>query len=348
LNYIAGGLLVHNCHRAKSAQGVASKKMGELARLVSARLGLSGTPLPHDPLDAWAIYRFLAPSIFPRTLTQMRQRYTRPALRSEYRDADVLVTTERGGALVFHKLRDLDDLERKMYRIAHRVRTEDVVDLPPYEDRTVGVTLEPAARKVYRDMEHDLIAQVRGGTVTAANAAIRVLRLQQITGGWLHEEDEQGARTGTALRVSEAKEKALADFLADVGDEPVVVFGRFHTDLDSIHEAARAAAMTSVELSGRTTQLDGWQRGEARVLAVQVQSGSEGIDLTRSRICVYYSLDYNWATWQQSRARVLRPGQSRAVQYVHLIVESSIDQMVLDALHRRGDVISQIVERLGS
>jgi len=330
-------------HRAKSARGAASKAVARIP--APARLGLSGTPLQHDPLDAWAIFRFLAPQIFPRTLTQMRARYTRPALRSEWRDPDILITTGRGREILRWKLDHMDELAQKIGLITHVVRTEDVVDLPEFSDVEIAVDLEPAAMKVYRAIKEDMVAQVSQGVITAANAAVATLRLQQVTGGAVYEEDDMGMRTGRVIHVSDAKRQALADWLEDAV-EPVVVFARFHTDLDAVHAAAKANGRTSYELSGRRTELAEWNASEAGVLAVQVQSGGEGIDLTKARLCVYFSLDYNWALWMQSRARVLRPGQTRNVQYVSFVCRGTVDEHVFKALTARGEVIGAILEHL--
>jgi len=327
-------------HRAASAKGRASRALGELGKTTGARLGLSGTPLPHDPLQAWAVMRFISPTLFPRTISQMRARYTRPAERHEYRDPDVLITSRGQGQLAYWKLRDLDELHRTMYRAAHRIRTEDVIDLPDFEDVEIEIELEPSARKVYRELQRELITEIRGGVVTAANAMVAILRLQQITGGWLETE------AGDKHEVSTAKRSALADWLADVGDEPVVVFCRFRTDLDNAHRAAKAAGLTAVELSGRVRELEAWQGGAAQVLVAQVQAAREGIDLTRARLNVFYSLDFSYAAYSQARARSLRPGQSRAVQFVHLIVADSVDQRVYRALSNREEVLATVVEGL--
>ena len=279
------------------------------------------------------------------TLTEMRARYTRPALRPEWRDPDILITTGRGREILRWKLDHMDELAQKIGLITHVVRTEDVVDLPEFSDVEIAVDLEPAAMKVYRAIKEDMVAQVSQGVITAANAAVATLRLQQVTGGAVYEEDDMGMRTGRVIHVSDAKRQALADWLEDAV-EPVVVFARFHTDLDAVHAAAKANGRTSYELSGRRTELAEWNASEAGVLAVQVQSGGEGIDLTKARLCVYFSLDYNLALYDQSRARTRRPGQSRAVQYVHLIARGTVDEAVYAALNARRSVIDAVLDQL--
>ena len=332
-------LVLDEVHRIKANRGKASRWIGAFATSIEARLGLSGTPLAHSPLDIYGLYRALAPDIFPSSYTRFRERYTRPALMSEWYDDDLIVTAGRGGELQRWKLKGMDDLEEKMYLIADRVKVDDVLDLPESTDETIEVQLEPKAKRVYSQIKQDFISDLGGSVVTAANAMVVALRLSQITGGTLRDEDDE------LHEVSTAKRDALQDYLKDCG-EPVVVFGRFRSDRDAIHEAAENAGLSSSELSGRVNELERWQQGETSVLVAQVQSGSVGIDLTRSRIAIWYSLSYSLSEYLQARARVLRPGQARNVLFKHVVARNTVDEGVYRALESRGKVVDAIVDGL--
>ena len=329
-------------HKLKSPSGRASRYAGLLAQSVPHRVALSGTPLAHDAMDAWATYRAIDRDFtatgFPRTFTQFRARYTRPALRSEWRDPDVLVTTGRGQELLRWKLHNMDDLNERMYRIANR-REAPPPDIEPTES-TWYVDLEPEAARVYREVQRDLISQHEGDLITAANALVRDLRLAQIAGGSVKDED------GNLQRVSTAKQEALTEYLSEVGDEPVVVFARFHSDLDTVHAAAKATGISSGELSGRGTQLDEWKAGEFQVLAVQEQAGGVGLDMTRARLCVYLSMSYSLTDYLQSRARVLGPMQARGVDYTFIVARGTVDEAVRSALNARRSVIDAVLDQL--
>ena len=70
-------LIIDELHRIKSPTGRASKWLGALASTVGHRLGLTGTPLAHGPLDIWAEYRAVAPRVYGGTYSQFRMRYLR-------------------------------------------------------------------------------------------------------------------------------------------------------------------------------------------------------------------------------------------------------------------------------
>jgi SNF2 family DNA or RNA helicase len=174
---------------------------------------------------------------------------------------------------------------------------------------------------------------------------VQLLRLQQITGGAVRTEN------GTDLRVDDAKRGALAELVEDIGNEPVVVFCRFRADLDQVAEVAAAAGIHYGELSGRRNDLDGNRlpaevAGRPGLWGVQIQAGGSGIDLTGSAACVYWSLGFSLGEYEQSRARTLRPGQTRTVRYWHLIAEDTVDETVYHALRNRAEVVGQVLRQV--
>ena len=325
-------VVADECHRLKQPTGRTSHFMARLGLNARYRLGLTGTPMPHTPLDIWGPFRFLDRNILDPTYGSFKIRH---ALMGGY----------------FHKeikgWRDLDQLYEKFRSIAFQVDAS-VLDLPPSIDETVEADLTPEGARIYRDMEDDLVAWIRdmegkGVAVTAANAMVRLMRLQQIAGGSLPDE------LGRATVVDTAKERLLEDFLADVGSEPVVVFAVYKADLAAIHRAAAANGLLSAEVSGSRDDLAAWKRGLAAgptVLAVQMQSGAEGIDLTRARLGVYYSHGFSLVLYLQSRARILRPPQKRPVAFYHLQIRNSIDAYVLRAVLARQDLVEGVLKGL--
>jgi len=309
-------------HRIKAPKGRASDFCAKLAKKAKHRVCLSGTPTPHDILDAWSQFRFIDPSIFGTSFYLFRSRY---AILGGF-NGKAVIGFQRG-----------EEFARKFHSATYRV-SEDVLDLPEAVHEKRFAVLSPQTRKVYRQIERDFYAQVESGEVTVSNALTKVVRLQQIASGFVKTDD------GQTVRVGDEKGRMLADVLEDLPkEEPVVVFARFHGDLDMIRETCQRAGRSYCELSGRTNQLAEWQAGKYDVIGVQIQSGGEGVDLTRARICIYYSITYERGKYEQSLRRVHRPGQTRSVCYVHLICEDTIDERVYRAIDEKKDIVEAIL-----
>jgi len=318
-------VIADEAHRIKCPGGKASLFFKRLRLRSRYRIALTGTPMPHGPMDVYAQFRFLDVTIFGPSFAAFRQKYA------------VMGGFQRKQITGFQ---NLDELERSMGRVTFRVG-KDVLDLPPETHVTFHCDLAGEGRRIYKDLEEDFVAQVRDNRVSAANALVKLLRLQQVANGIVKTDD------GEEHRVDDAKKKLLADTLEDIGsEEPVVVFCRFHQDLDAVHEACEPHGYTSLELSGRRDELKRWQDGEAQVLAVQIQAGGVGVDLTRARYDIFYSLGFSLGDYDQAQSRVHRPGQTRPVEHIHLVARNTVDVRIMRALEKRAEIVDSILAEL--
>jgi SNF2 family DNA or RNA helicase len=101
-----------------------------------------------------------------------------------------------------------------------------------------------------------------------------------------------------------------------------------------------------MELSGRRDELKCWQEGESQVLAVQIQAGGEGVDFTRARYSIFFSVGYSLGKYEQAKARVHRPGQTRPVQHIHLVARNTVDVKIMRALERRAEIVEAILAEI--
>lgn len=300
------------------------------------KIATTGTPMPHSPLDVYGQYRALDPAIFGQRFATFRDHY---AVMGGYEGHQILGFRNEG------------ELRGRMDLIRHRVPI-DALDLPPIQFLDRECELEPAARKIYRQMEDTFIAEVGDGIVTAANALAKLLRLQQIAAGFAPVPVERLTGMTQELReVSQAKANLLRELLEDIGEHYVIVFARFRRDLDVIKKVAERLDRGGVnkccgEISGRMNEYKEWQNGEFSTLAVQIQAGSLGIDLTRARYVLFYTTGYSLGDYEQAVARLHRPGQGHPVVVYRLIVRGTVDRRIFRALDKRRDVIAAILAEI--
>jgi SNF2 family DNA or RNA helicase len=324
-------VITDESHRIKAPGGKASMFCMRLRALARRRLCFTGTPMPHSPLDLYAQFRFIDPSIFGTSFMRFRSRY---AVMGGYQGHQVMGWQEE------------QEMHDKMYSRAFRV-SNDVLDLPPVMHETRTCELSPKARRIYKGLFDEFVAEVDEGTITVTNALTKLLRLAQVTSGHLRLDSPDDETPGEVVEIDSAKRDLFADMLVDMPEhEPLVVFCRFHHDLDAIKAVATAQGRSCGELSGRRNQLAQWQAGDTSVLAVQIDSGGEGIDLTRARIAIYYSVGFSLGRYNQSLARLHRPGQQGSVMYYHLITEDTVDADIYKALADKEQVIERILRTI--
>lgn len=80
------------------------------------------------------------------------------------------------------------------------------------------------------------------------------------------------------------------------------------------------------------------------VIVGQIDTLGVGVTLTAADTCVYYSVNFNYATYDQSLSRIHRIGQKHPCTYIHLMAEKTIDETVLQALAKKEDLAKTIVD----
>ena len=316
-------------HRIKSHIGVRSKFLGRAAVNMPRRLGLTGTPLPHSPLDAFGQFRFLDRSIFGSSFVAFRSQYA--------------VMGGFGGYQIFG-FKQQTEMARLMSSIMYQVSADEVLDLPDAVHTVFPVELSKSTREIYDQMEADFVCWVKEEVaVSAANALVKLLHLSQITGGFISDDEKKVQKLWDDTFPEKAS--ALEEILEDLPqDEPVVVFSKFKMDVEIIAQIVEKTKRTCSRLTGDINELQEWQDGKTNILIANIQSGKEGIDLTRSRYAIYYSVGFSLGDYEQSLARVRRPGQkSKTVFYYHIVATKTVDEKVYKALEQKKDVIDHVL-----
>ena len=83
---------------------------------------------------------------------------------------------------------------------------------------------------------------------------------------------------------------------------------------------------------------------DTKVFLAQIDTAGLGITLTAADTCVYYSVNFNYAAYSQSLARIHRIGQKNTCTYIHLITEGTVDETILKALAKKEDLAKTIVD----
>ncbi|MDE0915767.1 MAG: DEAD/DEAH box helicase, partial [Planctomycetota bacterium] len=325
-------------HKAKGRNGVTSKALARVCRSAPAAniIMMSGTPMPHSPLDIWAQARALDPTIFGPRYHAFQAKI---AVMGGFRNP------RTGKGTVPVAWQNLDWMQDQLRRVMFQPTIE--LDLPPVRHIQVPVDLDPKTRRLYDIVEADIVAMIGAGDINPQNGLVKLLRLQQIASGIAVSEtmDDWGEVTKTTTVIGYDKQDAVEEIIEST-DKPIVVFCLFRAELDAISIAAGNAGAECAELSGRHDQLSAWLGGDARVLAVQIAAGSEALDFTRAHHCVFFSTGWNMGQYEQALKRCHRPGQDQPVNYYHICATDTVDTRVYETLLKRGDLVRAALESL--
>ena len=176
----------------------------------------------------------------------------------------------------------------------------------------------------------------------------KLLRLQQFTGGFIQPD------AGKPEFVFDGKLNALEDIIDDyvIGeDKKLVIFCRFRPEIDLITKLIQKKKLGFISIYGdvkleeRGALVEDFQKNkDTRIALLQIDTAGLGITLTAADTCVYYSVNFNYAAYSQSLARIHRIGQKNNCTYIHLVVEKTIDERVYKALAAKEDLATTVVD----
>jgi hypothetical protein len=159
----------------------------QLRRSCARVVLINGTPLFHSPLDLFSQGNILHPSILDcKFVTHFKSRYgiQTPILTF---GGKPMMSKWNKPVLKVEKWTNLPDLQQRFAPYTVRRLQAECLDLPPKLDPVVlSAPLEPETWRMYKGMRDDLVVWMKNNLVArSGSAAIRVMRLSQITSGFL-------------------------------------------------------------------------------------------------------------------------------------------------------------------
>ena len=325
-------VITDESQKIKNIKAQQTKAVTVLGKTAKHRLILTGTPVTQSPLDFFAQYRFLDSRIFGTRFTEFRSRY---ALMGGY-----------GGYQVIG-YRNLEELAAKAHSIAFRVTKGECLDLPETINQFVYADLEAEAKKLYQTLRKEAIIKFsETEQVTAPIVLTELLRLQQITGGFIPTGEN------SYKQVSQAKLQVAKELLEEMkeANKKVVIFARFVPEVEALAKIAQDLGMSAFALTGKTSiearqqALKDFQLGDLQVFIAQIATGGVGITLTAADTAIFYSMDFSLANYEQAKARLHRIGQKNPVVYIHIMAKGTIDEGVMRRLAAKQDLANLVVD----
>jgi SNF2 family DNA or RNA helicase len=333
--------------KIKSWKADQTKACRKLRKLCQRATVLNGTPVANSPLDLYSQMDFLSPDIIGApNWWSFRARY---AVMGGFKAKAVV------------GFRNLDELNRLVRPYILR-REKRLAVAKRFHVREVA--LDKSSWKHYREMRDGLVTWLDGQPSMAPQAIVKVLRLAQITSGYLGgltATDAENFDPALAAKIppreiGREKLKALEAWLAEVVERDpnarVIVWGRFSLELERAQRALESQGIKCVQVRGGQGKVE---REEAiktftldrspgpMVLFGSPHAGGLGLTLIEAHDVFYMSNDFSLLAREQSEDRAHRKGQQFDVDYTDLLAtgpegQKTIDHTVVARLRSKHDL----------
>ena len=335
-----------NCHKTlmaidesttiKNPKAKRTKNIIKLSKLSKYRRILTGSPVTKNPLDLYSQCEFLDPFLLNfASYYSFRNRY------AEMKQVNVAGRTIQ----LVAGFKNLGELSDSVKNFSYRVLKEDCLDLPDKIYIKRQITLSPDQKKLYDQMRKEALAYLNGKVVSTVNVLTQLMRLQQITCGHFAADD------GSIQRIPNNRITELMDILEET-EGKAIIWAHYQYDITSIIKeiVKKYGPGSVVDYYGLTPQNERdpnrkkfQDNPKCRFLVGTPATGGYGLTLTAANTVIYYSNGYDLEKRLQSEDRAHRIGQKKAVTYVDINAQDTVDEKIVKSLRKKINIASEVL-----
>lgn len=292
-------------------------------------VGLTGTPSSNGLMDLFAEFKVLdMGERLGRFISQYRVNYFKP---------------DRVNGPIVYSYKLLPGAEERIYDkisdITISMKATDYLDMPELISNEYKVYLDEDEREKYVEMKDELVLQLPGGEITAANAAALSGKLSQLANGAIYDDD------GSVNAFHERKLDALEDLIESANGKPILMAYWFKHDLARITGRLKKLKVVFEKLDSDKS-IEKWNAGELQVGLIHPASAGHGLNLqSGGNVIVWFGITWSLELYQQTVARLWRQGQtSGTVAVIHIITAGTVDERILKALEAKDQTQSALID----
>jgi SNF2 family DNA or RNA helicase len=302
----AGGfdlIVVDEANAYKNAQTNRWKVLNQIVKATDPRLWmLTGTPAAQSPVDAYGLAKLVNPEGCPKYYTEFR--------------ATVLTKVTQ---FKWVPKPTAPDYVHRILQPAIRFEKKDCLDLPEVTHTERDAPLTPQQMKYYKVLRDEMLLEAAGEEVSAVNAATKINKLLQISGGAVYTDTGEVLHFDVSNRIN-----AVLEVIEEASNK-VLVFVPFTHTIELLRAKLEKEGISCGVINGKVPvnkRSDIVHRFQTEknphVLLIQPQAASHGLTLTEANTIIWYAPVTSVETYLQANARIDRPGQKNAMTIVHI------------------------------
>ena len=320
------------CYDEAAAYRNARAERSKIARLVSRGRkyiwGMTGSPTPSLPTDAYGLAHLITPDKAPRSFVRFRQ--------------DTMINVSQ---FKWVARNDADATVAKLLTPSVRFTLDEIVELPDLVVRDQEVALSKRQWDAYYALKQNASVLLKEGTITAANGGVIFTKMLQAALGWVYMDvDREISVLGGDDRL-----KALID-IVEANKRKVIVFSPFKSATAAIDSYLKAAGIDFATVTGdtphgeRTKIFNKFQNApECHVLNAHPECMSHGLTLTAADTVVWFGPTTKLETYEQANARITRVGQQHKQQIIRM-VGTPAERLLYQRLAGKQDMQNSILD----
>jgi SNF2 family DNA or RNA helicase len=333
-------VIIDEAHKMKNPQSQQTRACWAVQHQPSVkhRISLTGTPIANHVGDLWSLLHGVAPDDFA-VKTKFIDRYALIAWNPQATLDIVGVRPDTRG--------EFDQIVAPRFRRV--LKAQVLTQLPPKVRETRHAPLTPTQRKLYKQMEKDLLVTFEDNddVLIAPNNLTKATRLLQFASASCTLDDAGRV----LLTAPSAKLDVLEEILGELEGKQIVVCALSRQLIELAAERLTKLGVSHRLVTGKISEYDRadnvklFQDGHVRVLLFTLGAGGTGITLTAADTIVFLQRSWSPIDNRQAEDRVHRIGSERheTVTIIDIVAPGTIEIRQLESLRRKLDQLEDIV-----
>ena len=307
-------VIVDESHRIKDRKSQQTKAVWSLSRRAKKRLILSGSPQGNGMEDYYAQLKFIRPDLFPTWESFERQYLI-------IQDRWIAGREDPFPEIVGYKNQEY--FKELLASISFRVTRDEVSKVKTrVRNRKYSIPWSSESRSLYDILDTKLYFEVQEGLVSAAHVLTKGLKLHQICGGFVKDDEKQ------LQVVGQDKLNKLWELI----DGPlqgcsIAIVAQYKAEMDAIAQGLSVRGVTFAQVRGKH-QYDPKDRSQVTILH---PSSGEAIQLAHHNHMIIYSMGHSYLKWAQFKDRIVLVDTPQVI-YHYLLMQESMDEVIYQAV----------------
>ena len=314
-----GAIFCDESHRLGDPTSVQTTVILRMVDLTPHRFAMTGTPDSQKYSKLYGQLKFIEPSLF-ENYKEFDRRYV---LAKDFFNNPVR-----------YDVSALESLKRQYGAVA---RLRECFDMPDSTETDVPVPLTAKGVTAYKSM---LKLDGADYGVSFVTAGVGSMKAKQVCSGFVYDDDHK------PVPIPNGKIEALSDIL-DSREGKVVIFCHYIPSLDNICALLESLHLRYIryDSSARDDVWADFQNDPSiKVIAIQYQRGSEGLDLFSSDCTVFFEPTSSAYVLEQAKARIMRKGQTKKCSYYYIYAPDTLEERMMRSVRKGVDVSARMMD----
>jgi SNF2 family DNA or RNA helicase len=313
----------------RNYRAIRSKLARKLCRNKKWVWPMTGSPTPNAPTDAYGLAMLAIPHKAPSSFLRFRD-----------------MTMIQIDQFNWKPKPDAAETVARLLQPATRYSLDDVVELPEVVERQIDIAQGPQQRAAYTKLKERAAIDLREGRITAVNGGVVLMKLLQISAGYVYMDDGQTAKLDNDERLE------MLEQIIENAKQKVIVFSPWIHSAQAIDQFLRQKKIEHCTVTGSTPM---GQRGdffkrfqqtsEFKVLNAHPACMSHGLTLTKADTIVWFAPITSNEIFEQANARIRRVGQSHK-QQVLMLAGTTAERRAYSRLRQKQELQDSVLDLL--